>query len=140
MRAIRICASLVILFSVASSSLLAQDSQNVDESAARGKMVFEQNCLACHQADGSGVPNLAPPLVKGAFVGGDKAKVIGIVLNGMQGVEINGEYYANPMPSFSFLSDQEIADVLTFVRSNFANNASAVSSEEVAQARKNVKP
>ncbi|HET9486681.1 MAG TPA: cytochrome c [Chryseosolibacter sp.] len=140
MRAMTICAALVVLFSVAPSALPAQDNHNVDESAARGKIVFGQNCLACHQADGSGVPNLAPPLVKGAFVSGDKARVIGIVMKGMQGVEINGEYYANPMPSFSFLSDQEIADVLTFVRSNFSNSATAVTGEDVAEARKNLKP
>ena len=86
----------------------------------RGKLVYAAYCLACHQADGSGVPNLAPPLIQGTFVP-DKQRLITIVLNGMQDVEIRGEVYANPMPAFDYLSDKEIADVLTFVRSNFDN-------------------
>jgi mono/diheme cytochrome c family protein len=118
------------------SAALSQDNRNVGAEAGAGKAVFEQNCLPCHQADGSGVPNLAPPLIKGTFVGGDKTRLIRIVLEGLQGVEINGEYYANPMPSFGFLSDPEIAAVLTFVRNNFSNNAEAVTIGEVQQVRK----
>lgn len=121
-----------VLFVLITESVVAQTD---DGSITRGKMVYEQNCLACHQADGSGVPALAPPLIKGTFVGGDTAKLIEIILDGMQGVEINGEYYANPMPAFSFLSDQEIADVLTYVRNSFSNNAGEVTKEEVTQAR-----
>lgn len=116
---------------------VSQNSPTVEESAGRGKGIYEQNCLACHQADGSGVPNLAPPLARGMFVGGDKTKVIRIVVEGMQGVEINGEYYANPMPAFGYLTDQEVADVLTYVRRSFSNNASAVTSDEVKEARGN---
>lgn len=125
----------VIFFGAAPFGALAQDSQDVKGSVERGKLVFEQTCLACHQADGSGVPHLAPPLIKGTFVGGDKEKVIGIVLHGLENVEIKGEYYANPMPSFDYLSDQEIADVLSFVRTGFSNNASEITSGEVTKAR-----
>lgn len=125
-----------LLFLVVPAMLHAQDSQSVKSSIDRGKLIFEQTCLACHQADGSGVPHLAPPLIKGTFVGGDKTKVIDIVLHGLENVEIKGEFYSNPMPSFDYLSDQDIADVLTFVRSNFSNSASAVTSEEVAGVRK----
>jgi mono/diheme cytochrome c family protein len=126
----------LFFFLVAPAILHAQDSQGGKTSADRGKLIFEQTCLACHQADGAGVPQLAPPLVKGTFVNGDKAKLIGIVLHGLENVEINGEYYSNPMPSFDYLSDQDIADVLTYVRSNFSNSASAITSEEVTSARK----
>jgi mono/diheme cytochrome c family protein len=111
----------------------AQDSDTVG-SAEAGKAVYEQTCLACHQVDGSGVPNLAPPLIDGTFVE-DKQRLIAIVLNGMQGVEIKGEHYANPMPGFDYLSDKEIADVLTFVRSNFDNKGDAVTVEDVKSVR-----
>lgn len=111
----------------------AQDSQPVVD--GNGKAVYEQSCLACHQADGSGVPNLAPPLIKGTFVGGDKEKLVGIVLNGLQGVEIKGEYYANPMPAFDYLSDEDIANVLTYIRNNFTNKESPVTAEEVKKIR-----
>src|SRR5687768_4905723 len=100
---------LVIFGCMISLDVLSQDSQDVSP-ATPGKMVYEQNCLACHQADGSGVPNLAPPLIGGVFVAGDKDRLIRIVLDGMQGVEIKGEHYANPMPAFDYLSDLQIAD------------------------------
>jgi len=105
-------------------------------SIARGKKVFETYCLACHQADGTGVPRLNPPLVKTSFVLGDKKMLIGIVLNGLdQEIEIDGDVYNNVMASHDFLKDQEIADVLTYVRNSFGNKASAISPEEVAAVR-----
>lgn len=125
-----ICASLTCI------AIHAQENPNASASAANGKLIYEQNCLACHQADGSGVPYLAPPLSKGMFVTGEKKRLIEIVLKGMQDVEIRGESYSNPMPSFDYLSDAEIADVLTFVRGNFKNTEDAVLEAEVREARK----
>lgn len=121
---------LFLLVYVVSAS--AQDSQSVTDN---GKMLYEQNCLACHQADGSGVPALAPPLIKGVFVSGEKKQLINVLLKGLEGVEIKGEYYASPMPAFDYLSDEDIASVLTYVRSNFSNKEEAISAEEVKQAR-----
>lgn len=107
--------------------------------AARGKTVYTTYCLSCHQANGGGVPNLNPPLSKTTFVLGDKKKLIGILLKGMnEEVEINGNYFSNTMPAQAFLKDQEIADVLTYVRSNFGNKASAVTATEVKAVRKTV--
>ena len=119
--------------SLVSYTLQAQDSG--DATADRGKNLYDQTCLACHQIDGSGVPSITPPLIEGVFVNGDKSKLIGVVLSGMQDVEIKGEYYAGIMPAFDYLSDEVIADILTFVRSNFKNNADAVSAAEVAKVR-----
>ena len=101
----------------------------------RGKAVYNTYCVACHQSDGGGVPSMNAPLVKGPHVLGAKTPLISIVLNGMQGVEINGETYSNIMPANNFLTDQQIADVLTYVRNNFGNKASAVTVAEVAAAR-----
>ena len=129
--------ALIVSFWLITTPLLAQGSHNVKESVDRGKLIYEQNCLACHQVDGSGVPYLAPPLIQGVFVDGNKQKLIEIILNGMQDVEIKGETYANPMPAFDFLTDDQIADVLTFLRSNFQNNGEPVSPEDVLEARKN---
>lgn len=110
-------------------------SNGADLSIEKGKSIYEQSCLACHQADGSGVPGLAPPLIEGTFVNGDKVVLINLILRGMEGVEIKGEIYANPMPAFNYLSDQEIADVLTYVRSNFKNDQKAIAAEEVKMVR-----
>jgi len=105
-------------------------------SLANGKLVYTQNCLTCHQADGGGVSNMNPPLIKTTYVLGDKLRLAKIILNGFsEKVEIDGEIYSNIMPSLNYLSNQQIADVLTYVRSNFGNKASAVTVAEVSKAR-----
>lgn len=117
--------------------LLAFTQPKKNTNAQNGKKIYDQYCLACHQADGNGVPRMNPPLAKTKQVNGDKQKLISIILKGMnEVVEINGEEYSNPMASHAFLTDQQIADVLTYVRSNFGNKASAVTAAEVAAARK----
>jgi len=106
----------------------------------RGKKVYESTCLACHQADGSGVPNLNPPLIKSNYVTGDQAYLINILLKGLNDeIEVNGEYYGNPMPAQPQLSDQEIADVLTYTRNSFGNRAKAITPAQVAAERKKMK-
>lgn len=103
---------------------------------AKGQLVYNNNCLACHQEDGGGVIGLNPPLSKTKWVLGDKKQLIGIVLKGLkEELEIDGEFYQNPMPAQSHLSDQEVADVLTYVRSHFGNKASAVTTLEVKSVR-----
>ncbi|TSD66757.1 cytochrome c [Inquilinus sp. KBS0705] len=105
-------------------------------SIANGKKVYMQYCLTCHQADGGGVQRMNPPLIKTEYVLGDKKRLIGIVLKGFsEDVEINGEYYSNTMPAHDFLKDQEIADVLTYVRNSFGNKAAAVKVTEVTKTR-----
>lgn len=100
-----------------------------------GQVIYEQNCLTCHQANGSGVPNLNPPLSATDWVLGDKSKLINVILKGLQGQEIEGDVYDNAMPAHDFLTDTQIADVLTYVRSNFGNKASEVKADEVKALR-----
>jgi mono/diheme cytochrome c family protein len=107
---------------------------------ARGKALYKQYCMSCHQENGSGVPRMNPPLAKTEYVLGDKKRLIGILLNGLnEDVEINGEYYSNPMPSQAALKDQEIADILSYVRNSFGNKASTVSTAEVSEVRATIK-
>jgi mono/diheme cytochrome c family protein len=106
-------------------------SQTGRPSIARGKEVYLQQCLACHQADGAGVEGTNPSLVKTKYVVGGKATLVRIILKGMQGVDIDGERYRNVMAPHADLTDQQIADVLTYVRNSFGNKASAVTAAEV---------
>lgn len=77
-----------------------------------------------------------PPLIKTSYVTGDRTRLIKVVLNGfMQPVDIDGESYSNNMPPHNFLKDQEIADVLTYVRNNFGNKGTAVTIAQVKTAR-----
>jgi len=106
----------------------------------RGKIVYLQQCLACHQANGGGVPSLNAPLDKAkAVVGKDKEKLIRIVLQGMKGVDIDDEPYNNAMAPHPELTDQQISEVLTYVRNNWSNKASAVTPAEVKAARAKIK-
>jgi mono/diheme cytochrome c family protein len=101
-----------------------------------GEMIYKKYCISCHQADGGGVPNMAPPLQQTSYILGEKEPLIKIVLNGLKNVEINEETYNNPMPGLgSVLKDKQIADVLTYVRNSFGNKASAISPAEVKKAR-----
>jgi mono/diheme cytochrome c family protein len=94
-----------------------------------GQEIYLKYCMACHQATGSGVQGMYPTLQKTDWVHGDKSRLIGLLLNGQQGeIKVNGQV-------FRYLTDEQIADVLTYVRSNFGNSASAVLPEEVAGIR-----
>lgn len=96
-------------------------------SIKRGQKVFETTCIVCHQKNGGGVPRLNPPLIKTKYVLGDKSQLVQIVLKGLnQPIEVERETYNNVMPSFAQLTDEQIADVLTYVRNSFGNKASAV--------------
>lgn len=101
-----------------------------------GQEIYTKYCMACHQASGSGVPGMYPTLQETDWVHGDKSRLIGLLLNGQQGeIKVNGQIFRGVMPPHQYLTDEQIADVLTFVRSNFGNNASAVLPEEVAGLR-----
>lgn len=120
-----------------SSDVKKTTTPAVRQSIERGRMIYNKYCLTCHQADGGGVPNMNPPLIKTTYVNGDKNRLITIVIRGLdEEIEINGDTYSNPMPAHNFLKDQEIADVLTFIRNNFGNKASPVTVAEVKKNRK----
>ena len=101
-----------------------------------GKILYMQFCLSCHMENGEGVPGLYPPLSQTKYVLGDKEWLIKNILLGQQGpIVVKGEHYNNIMTKLDFLRDKQIAEVLTYVRSNFGNNASAVTEEEVRAVR-----
>ena len=102
----------------------------------RGKQVYLEQCLACHQADANGVQGMNPPLIKTKQVLGDKTALVKIVLNGMTGdLDVNGDTYHNVMAPHSELTDQQISDVLTYVRNTWGNAASPVQPEDVNKLR-----
>ena len=117
-------------------SFMQPGGGNIAASVKRGQVVYNKVCLSCHMADGGGVPNMNPPLSQSSYALGDKKRIIGIVLNGMTDrVPIDGDYYSNNMAPHNDLNDQQIADVLTYVRNSFGNKASAVTVAEVKAIR-----
>lgn len=116
--------------------LLKAQSTPASAGMQTGKLIYVQRCATCHQQDGAGAQNMIPPLIKTEYVLGDKARLIAILLNGLKGeMTVDGNIYGNEMPAQADLRDSEIAAVLTFVRNNFGNKASAVSTKAVQQVR-----
>ncbi len=139
----KISIALLLIFSVC-HSLAAQSKKPAVATPAKsqtvaavqpGLAIYKQHCLTCHQVDGGGVPNMNPPLRGTDWVNGDKVRLIGVLLKGLQNAEVEGEPYDNVMPAHDFLTDQQIADVLTYIRSNFGNKATAISAQEVKEQR-----
>ena len=104
---------------------------------ARGKRVYNANCVACHQSHGRGNPGQFPPLAGSDWVNGvGPNRMIRIVLNGLQGpITVNGEDLNAAMAPLGALSDQQIADVLSFVRNNWGNEGSFVTPDQVTAIR-----
>jgi nitrite reductase (NO-forming)/hydroxylamine reductase len=104
--------------------------------AGNGARVFAAACLACHQADGRGLPGAFPPLAGSDFLEADPKRAIGIVLHGLTGpVTVNGKEYNSVMPPMTQLSDTEIADVLSYVMSAWGNDFGIVTAADVAAVR-----
>ena len=107
------------------------------EELLAGEKLYNTYCAPCHQRDGQGAPPRYPPLVGTEWVTGDTQRLISVIINGLEGpIVVNGEPYNNAMPQHSFLSDQEVAEVATFIRQNLGNDASAVTAEEVQAMRR----
>jgi mono/diheme cytochrome c family protein len=129
----------VLLFIAGASA--QTNNKLVAASAARGKTVYLQRCMVCHQADGGGVPKLNAPLDGSTAVNGANiAKLVKNIVKGLNDrVEIDGEMYENAMPAAADLSDAQIADVLTFIRSSWSNKAGPVTALQVKQIRTKLK-
>jgi nitrite reductase (NO-forming) len=100
-----------------------------------GERVYEANCLACHQAEGEGIPIAFPPLAGADFLNADRDRAIGVVLSGLDGaITVNGALFDGVMPAMQ-LSDEDVANVLTYVYSQWGNSGQIVLPAEVAAAR-----
>jgi mono/diheme cytochrome c family protein len=137
----RIYLTFVLVFLFIAGASAQSNNKLVTASAARGKTVYLQRCMVCHQADGGGVPKLNAPLdASSAVNGSDVSKLIKYIVKGFADrVEIDGELYSNAMPAAADLTDQQIADVLTFIRSNWSNKAGPVTTLQVKQTRSKLK-
>lgn len=102
----------------------------------KGSEVYFSYCSTCHQANGEGDGNRFPPLAESEWVNGNRDRLIGVVLNGLQGeVKVKDKTYNNPMPAHNFLSDEDVAEVLTYIRKTFNNNNNAITAKEVKAVR-----
>ena len=102
-----------------------------------GAAVYASRCVACHQATGAGLPGVFPPLAGSEWVVGKAHTLAAVVLHGVEGpLTVKGNTYNGVMPAFAAqLSDDELAALLTHIRSEWGNTAEPVTAEAVAAVR-----
>lgn len=100
-----------------------------------GKELYQAYCASCHKDNGKGVPSSFPPLSGSAVVTGSEDGLLRTMLYGSTSEKPNGSQFNEAMPSFSFLSNEEIASIATYIRINFENNAGPISNDRVRSNR-----
>lgn len=110
-------------------------AKNKEEQIRFGQRVYEANCLACHQANGQGIPSAFPPLAKSDYLNANPLLGVDAIMKGLAGpITVNGTTYDGVMPAMQ-LSDQDIANVITFVLNSWDNKGGQMSAAEVANRR-----
>lgn len=114
------------------SQIKANFFQQID----KGKSIYAKTCIACHQANGSGIPGAFPPLAKSDYLNADVNRAIKQTIKGSNApIIVNGKKYSTPMPPQT-LNDQEIADVLTYVYASWGNSKKIITPAMVKEQRK----
>ena len=115
----------------------ASGDLTIEEQIAAGKELFTGTCSTCHQANGEGLPGVFPPLAKSDYFKADPKLVAQVILHGLQGpVKVNGEDYNSIMPPMNQLTDDEVANISTYVLNSWGNAGGKISKEEAAEMRK----
>ncbi len=111
-------------------------SVSLEQRIANGQKLYATNCSACHQADGQGLKGAFPPVAASDYLAQGPAAAVNAIINGLSGpVTVNGVDYNAVMPALAYLSDNDVADVVTFVMNSWGNPGGEVQAAEVAAAR-----
>ena len=104
--------------------------------AVDGKQLYGAKCAACHQGSGLGVAGVFPPLAASEWVVGDEKILTNILLHGVNGeMIVKGNKYNGAMPAWNILSDDELAAVLTYIRTDWGNTAPPLKAETIKSQR-----
>lgn len=112
-----------------------KETRRLERKIVSGKKLFGQNCASCHQSNGLGLPGQFPPLVDSRWATSDPGLISQIILKGLKGpIEVKGETYgqALAMAPLINLNDREIANITTYVRQAWGNQASEISEDQVS--------
>ncbi len=114
---------------------LATISPDFGDQPANGEELYNEHCRSCHQKNGKGFFRVYPPLTDSGWVADDQ-KIIGNLLNGLKGpIVVNGKDYEGEMPSFRYLTDEEIALIVNYIREDIAETGAVLKASEVARLR-----
>lgn len=132
-----------IIFSIAVLLVFALTLQSFNQnfdlkaSIVRGKTIYNSQCASCHMEEGNGIEGVFPTLIKSDYFT-DKNRLVKVVTTGLRGpIVVNGVNYDGEMPATD-LTDEQVADVLNYVRNSWGNEAKAVLPSEIQQAKKAV--
>jgi mono/diheme cytochrome c family protein len=105
-----------------------------------GAALYAAKCVACHQASGLGLPGVFPPLAGSEWVTGDEKTLINILLHGVTGaMQVKGASYTGAMPGWKAMTDDELAGLMSYIRSDWGNAGAIVKAEAVKQQREATK-
>ncbi len=130
--------SILTLIALACALVAFQGKPSFDlkASVTRGKDVYTTYCISCHMEQGEGLENVYPPLAKSDYLMADKKRSIEQILHGASGeIKVKGIIYNTEMLAVD-MTDQEVSDVLNYVRNSFGNKGDAVTPEQVKALRK----
>ncbi len=114
----------------------AAGTQTKEEQVAAGRQLFTGTCSVCHQSNGEGLANVFPPLAKSDYLAADPQRAISVVTHGLAGkVTVNGAEYDSVMPPMAQLTDDEVANILTYVLNSWGNPGGRITKEDVAKER-----
>ena len=108
-----------------------------DEQIKAGQALFAGTCSTCHQANGQGLEGVFPPLANSDYIKADPKRVASVILHGLVGpVKVNGKDYNSNMPPMNQLTDDEVANISTYVLNSWGNPGGQVTKADAAAARK----
>lgn len=120
-----------LLFFLPILALAAPDAAQMQ----RGAQIYAEKCALCHQANGSGVPPVYPPLAESDWMMADRTRAIRVLCEGLEGaIVVKGVNYVNVMPA-QVLDDAQVADVLTFAMNSWGNSTRPLTADEVRGVR-----
>ncbi len=108
-----------------------------DDDLISGQKLYTTHCAACHRPDGKGNTGQIPPLTESEWVSGDRSRLIDVMLQGISTpITVNGIMYEGEMPAYGNLRDDEISDILNFIRTEFGDTAGNIIAADVMHQRK----
>jgi nitrite reductase (NO-forming) len=117
--------------SAAKAGALTQQDQ-----VKAGQALFAGTCSTCHQVNGEGLQGVFPPLAKSSMLRDDPKRIVDIILRGLSGpVTVNGKEYDSVMPPMTQLTDDEVANISTYVLNSWGNPGGRIDKAEVARVR-----
>lgn len=128
---------LALLFFISATSWSIAQTGELTASIDRGKEIYVTNCQNCHMANGQGVGKVYPPLANSDYLMADVTRSIDQVLNGTDdNTVIDGINYSGEMTAFDMMTDQQVADVLNYIRNSWGNDGQIVTPKQVEKVRK----